>query len=141
MYTDGCALWRPDETLALEMQKQVMDLYFCAEVRYFDTSQKKNCGGLVVVRECDVLGQGMVFCSWFEAPEIFQAVVQIWGKLLYEVKPVVYSWIVQCPYLGWGSLLQVKPVPCESQERKVERVQEMGESFCPRAEQQSRISQ
>lgn len=64
------------DTSALEMGQQVMDLYFCAEVRDSDICQMKGSDILAQVRECGALAEVKVFGTLVDATELFQAVGQ-----------------------------------------------------------------
>lgn len=81
MCTEGCTLWtglpvNADETSAQEMGQQVMGLYFCAEVRDFDTCPMKEFDIWVQVKELDALAEVKVFGTWVGAIEGFQAAGQ-----------------------------------------------------------------
>lgn len=132
-----------DDTSALEKGQQVMALYFCAEVRDFDTGQMKVFDVLVQVREFDVLAEVKVFCTWVDGAELFQVAGQT--SLIYEVSLVVFQWTllycsVYCLCSGLSSLHQGTQVSYQVQEWRDEKALEMVDYSCPRAEQQSKKS-
>lgn len=146
MYTEGCTPWtglpvNADDTSAQEMRQQVMDLYFCTEVRDFDTRPMKWFDILAQVRECDASAEVKVFGTWVWATEGFQAA----GQSLGEVNLLVCQWTLQycsvyCLCLGSDSLLQGTQVPYQALGWRDERAQEMGECSCPQAEQHNKKS-
>lgn len=81
MNTEAYTLWRglvvnTDDTSALEMGQQVMDLYFCVEVRDSETCQMKGSDISAQVRECDALAEVKAFGTLVDVTELFQAVGQ-----------------------------------------------------------------
>lgn len=74
---------------AQEIQQQVMNLYFSAEVKDSDTWQVKWFDILVPARESDDLTEVKAFGTWVE---IFQSLGQSRSRLKYEASHVAYQW-------------------------------------------------
>lgn len=74
------------------LRQQVIDLYFCAEVKDFDTCQVTGFDISAQVRGCDDLAEVKVFGTWLD--ELVQTLGQSLQSLICEVSLVVYQWIL-----------------------------------------------